>query len=389
MNLLETLQQRLHERQTAGTLRKLPTATYNAPSNQPSTWADFASNDYLGFARNAGLPQDLRPDQQLNAVPHTRIGATGSRLLTGNTTAHQALEIELAQHFGYPAALCYNSGYDANVGLFSSLLTRHDTIVYDALVHASIRDGIRLSVAHHYSFRHNDLNDLESKLRLAKGNILVAIESIYSMDGDSPPLLELDSLCTQYGAQWVIDEAHAVGVVGPNGLGLAATIPGLQSHLATIITFSKAFGLTGAAVLGPQVVIDFLVNFSRAFIYTTALPACLIDIIRARLLIVAQMDNERQAIRQHMHYLFDALLTHFPNRMVGGGSNILSFITPSNQHARHLAHTLQAEQLLVYPILSPTVPAGMERLRICLHSYNTPSEIERLIHCLLTEETKR
>ncbi|HJU45272.1 MAG TPA: aminotransferase class I/II-fold pyridoxal phosphate-dependent enzyme [Chitinophagaceae bacterium] len=256
----------------------------------PDGKIDFCSNDYLGIVKN-----NLIKEQSL------KTGSTGSRLLAGNYELIEEVEKELAAFHQAEAGLIFNSGYDANVGLLSSVLQRGDTIIYDYLSHASLRDGIRLSFAQSFSFAHNDLGDLEKKLKAATGNIFVVTESVFSMDGDKAPLNEIVQLCEKYRAHLIVDEAHATGVVGEKGEGLVQEL-GLQHRcFARIHTFGKAIGCHGAVVLGSEALRNFLINFSRAFIYTTALPETSIAAIRASYRLFPAMKKERR----HLQNLID------------------------------------------------------------------------------------
>ncbi|MEN0004220.1 MAG: aminotransferase class I/II-fold pyridoxal phosphate-dependent enzyme, partial [Bacteroidota bacterium] len=202
----QRLQAQLDHRKSINAFRTLP---------QPSARIDFCSNDYLGFAR------DSAELFQLSGAP---TGATGSRLISGNAPAFERLERRLAHYFNAPAALLFNSGYSANIGLIACMATRHDTILYDQLAHASIREGLLLSPARTYNFRHNDLVHLEERLRKAQGNRFVIVESVYSMDGDQAPLQEMVDLCQHYQAALVVDEAHGTGVYGKKGEGVVVKL---------------------------------------------------------------------------------------------------------------------------------------------------------------------
>ena len=248
------LEQKLSQRTENSSLRTLP---------KFENHLDFSSNDYLGFAAE----KEIHLQEELNLY-----GATGSRLISGNHKVAEDVDGFLANYYKAESALIFNSGYNANLGLFSSLPQRGDTIVYDELIHASIRDGIKLSNANSFSFQHNSLLALAEKIKKAKGNVFVAVESIYSMDGDEAPLQKIVGICQKNAAALVVDEAHAVGVFGDKGEGLVAKY-GLENDVfARIITFGKAYGCHGAAILGSSNLRSYLINFSRPFIYTTALP---------------------------------------------------------------------------------------------------------------------
>ena len=239
---------KLNYRKEEGTLRSLSSF---------EGFIDFFSNDYLGFSNLDYL--------------HSKIGGSkGSRLISGTSSFVLELEKSLAQKFNSESALIFNSGFDANLGLLSSVLQRSDIVIYDEFVHASIRDGIRLGNAKSYAFKHNSTLDLRTKLeRFGKG-VYVVIESLYSMDGDIAPLNDIVALCNEFEAYLIVDEAHSGGTYGKNGVGLISEFNLDHQIFAKIITFGKAFGCHGAVVLGSNLLIEYLINFSRPFIYTTA-----------------------------------------------------------------------------------------------------------------------
>jgi 8-amino-7-oxononanoate synthase len=365
--LHQRLAQQLAQRETAGTRRQL---TQPVPG-----LVDFSSNDYLGLSCHRAVRAAV---QQATT---DAAGSTGSRLLTGNSAATEALEAHLAQFHRAEAALLFNSGYAANLGFFSAVPRRGDTILYDEASHASVKDGIRSSFATAWSFRHNDLADLERRLTRATGAVFVAVESLYSMDGDIAPLTELAAFCQSRGLYLVVDEAHSNGVYGPAGEGLVVAL-GLETDVfARILTFGKALGGQGAAVVGPAVLHDYLLNFSRPFIYTTALPPNTIAGLTAAYALLPELRLERE-------YLFTlsaqlaAALNAVPGLRVPPESHIIHpvFFTanPGPAHVRAVAAAAQQAGFDVRPIVSPTVPVGTERLRLIVHSYNNMAEIEGL-----------
>ncbi len=270
--------------------------------------------------------------------------------------------------------LLFNSGYDANLGLFSSLPQRGDTIITDELVHASIIDGARLSYANRYSFRHNDLQNLEDKLRHAKGKCYVAIESVYSMDGDTPPIKEIVALSKQYGASLIVDEAHALGLYGR---GLIAEL-GLETEIfATIVTFGKALGCHGAIVLGSNLLRQYLINFSRSFIYTTAASFHQLASIKMAYRLLPSQQEETRKLRENIA-LFKSRLNADEYYLLPADSAIQCLVMGSNEKAKKMADELQKAGLDVRAILSPTVAKGGERIRICLHSFNSTNELDLL-----------
>ncbi|MGC6428054.1 MAG: aminotransferase class I/II-fold pyridoxal phosphate-dependent enzyme [Flavobacteriales bacterium] len=318
---------------------------------------DFFSNDYLGFSKKKW-------------VSTLSNGSTGSRLLSGNSQIHIDCENFLSNFYQTESALLFQSGYDANLGFFSCVPQKNDTIIYDELCHASIRDGMRLGKARNFSFRHNDLDHLNEKINQATGNCFVVVESVYSMDGDFSPLNEISKLCQQKGANLVIDEAHASGIFGPMGQGIGYDIP----SFARIHTFGKAFGCHGAVIVGSSVLIDFLINFSRPLIYTTALsPHSVSCILQAH-----QEISNCSEINQ-LHQNINLFKKHIRNpKLIDSDSAIQCIIISGNNDCKKTAQKIQSEGLDVRPILHPTVKQGQERLRICLHSYNTKEEILHL-----------
>jgi 8-amino-7-oxononanoate synthase len=358
------LKHRLDERQQAGTYRQLK------PENG---LIDFCSNDYLGFARSAVLKQSIA--REVNNHPLSLNGATGSRLLSGNIQYAEDLEDQIAAYHQSEAGLLFNSGYDANLGLLSSLAQRGDTLILDELVHASIIDGARLSYANRYSFRHNDLESLEAKLKLAKGNCYVVIESVYSMDGDTPPVLEIFNLTEKYNAALIIDEAHAVGLYSK---GLVCEL-GLQQRIfARVITFGKALGSHGAIVLGSSNLRNYLINFSRSFIYTTAASFHQLAAIKMAYQLLENSDEAIINLKRNIRLFKEKVNTGETYTLLNSDSSIQCIVLKSNETAREAARQLQTNNLDVRPILSPTVAQGTERIRICLHSFNTENELTLL-----------
>lgn len=376
----QTLSERLAAYQQAGLLRQLRTA---------DEFVDFCSNDYLGFARSTALRQAIQQTDLNN--DGIRTGATGSRLLAGQTRLADEVEQELAQFYKTEAALIFNSGYDANIGLLACLPKAGDTLLTDELIHASMIDGARLSYATRHRFRHNDLDDLAIKLQQATrqgGQTFVAVESVYSMDGDMAPLTDLADLCDQYGAALLVDEAHATGVYGsgPNGQqgeGLVVAL-GLQNRVfARIHTFGKALGVHGAAIVGPAILRQYLINFARPFIYTTALPPHSLLAIRCAHAHVKQNPGASHQLHKQLTYFRQRVGEVLPGTTwTASQSPIQCLLIPGNDRARAVAAEAQRIGLDVRAILSPTVPAGQERLRLCIHAFNTTNEIDKLLASL-------
>ena len=337
---------------------------------------DFFSNDYLGISKNGLIEAALAN----SSFSH---GSTGSRLLAGNYPLMEETEQQIAQFHQAPAALIFNSGYDANLGLLSCVPQREDTILYDKLSHASIRDGIRLSRAQAFSFAHNDLDDLERKLQKKTGHCFVVTESVFSMDGDTAPLQEMVVLCERAGARLIVDEAHATGVVGSQGEGLTQQ-EGLHLRcFARIYTFGKALGCHGAAVTGSEMLRNYLINFSRPFIYTTALPPAATAAIKASYEIFPALNTERTQLNLLISFFQKNRTLHTESGETFSFHNSLTpiqcLVIPGNEKVKQVANRLTGLKMDIRPILHPTVPEGEERLRITLHSFNTLEEAEALI----------
>ena len=337
---------------------------------------DLCSNDYLGISRALAAFAPVQDGTR------ARLGATGSRLVSGTTEVHESLEGELAAFHETPTALIFGSGYEANIGLLGSLGSRHDTIIYDELVHASMRDGIRLSNARSYSFRHNDVEDLVRKISASRGDCFVAVESIYSMDGDRAPLQALCEVCERAGAFLIVDEAHGTGVCGPKGTGVVQELGLAQRVYARIHTFGKALGYRGAVVVGPRDLRDYLINFARSFIYSTAPDLVTLEYIRHAYGLMQKAESERVALNVVIEET-RAMREEFPRlSFLDSSSPIQGVVIPSNEAVLAAESALIDAGYFVRGIRSPTVPKGSERMRICLHSYNTSAQVRGALEVL-------
>lgn len=358
-NILRHIDQYLDTAASLQTLRSL---------QQPATGIDFCSNDYLGFARNSKLHEQLVQCIQTN--PAILYGSTGSRLISGNSLLAEHTETFIATQHKSAAALLFPSGYMANLALWSALPQRGDTLILDEYIHRSVHDGCRLSPATRWKFRHNDCNDLESKLKKTSGNCFVGIESLYSMDGDLVPLQDIAELCTRYGAALLVDEAHAMGIFG---LGLVHQLALQERVMATTITYGKAMGCHGAAVLCPESVKQYLINKASPLIYTTAAPDSQWLAIKAAYAFLSSDAIAQQQLQDN--------ILHWKGYQLSAQNQVGPIQTincPGVQEVKKMKQTLQKEGINCYAVCSPTVQAGTERLRICLHSYNLPHEIELL-----------
>lgn len=361
-----TLQELLDQRKAASLYRYL---------QMNEGLIDFCSNDYLSFARSQSIKE--RVNLSTDANNHLS-GSTGSRSISGNTAYAEQLEHFLASFHHAEAGLLFNSGYDANVGLFSCMAKKGDTFITDELIHASIIDGCRLSYANRYRFSHNDMNDLEKKLQQAKGNIFVAVESVYSMDGDIAPLREVVALCKNYHANLIVDEAHATGIFGKNGRGLVNHYDLANNTFARVHTFGKAIGCHGAVIVGSDTLRNYLINFARSFIFTTALPFHSLATVHAAYdeLLADEFSND------YLHQLIAHFRNGWQNKdeiyLIDSISPVQSIVIPGNEKVRTISKLLQANGFDVRAIISPSVPVGKERLRISLHMHNTIEQVDQL-----------
>lgn len=367
----EKLKAILHARAEDLTLRRL---------EQNGHLIDFASNDYLGLARSTELR--AKTDEAYKKHMQFSHGATGSRLISGNHKLYEELERFIAEYHQAEAGLIFNSGYDANVGFFSAVPQPGDIVYADELVHASIRDGLKMTRAARSYFLHNDLADLESQMQKHNGNKFIAVESIYSMDGDFAPLLELVGLAEKYGANLVVDEAHATGIFGPKGEGRVVEL-GLQNRVyARVHTFGKALGGHGAIVLGSGVLREFLVNFARSFIYTTALPLYSLLWVQNAYDILSKGWYKELEMRFLINLLQENLKGLSGTDMSTNKGPIQSLIVPGNGQVKRVSTALAEAGYYAKAILYPTVPRGKERIRICLHQFNTKEEVVGLCNTI-------
>lgn len=380
MKLPEKLISKLESRSQNNSLRKL---------SLTNILIDFASNDYIGFAKSETIFNETHSYLIANNIVQN--GATGSRLLSGNHKVYDEAENYIAKFHQVESALIFNSGYDANVGFFGAVPQKGDLILYDELSHASIRDGIQLSNAKSYKFKHNDFEDLERLIQNPRPKtqdlttIYIVTESVFSMDGDCPNLEELVQITSKYDCNLVVDEAHAMGVFGENGQGLVQMLGLQDSVFARIVTFGKGLGCHGAAIIGSDELKNYLVNFARSFIYTTGLSPHSVATI---LVAYRHLETENKALEQLRnninHFNQEKNILGLKPMFVRSKSAIQSAIIPGNQNVKAIANKLQEKGFDVKAILSPTVPEGQERLRFCLHSFNSKEEISEVLGLLST-----
>ncbi|MFT4024756.1 MAG: pyridoxal phosphate-dependent aminotransferase family protein [Flavihumibacter sp.] len=328
---------------------------------------DFCSGDYLGFARKllpGGWPA----------------GSTGSRLLSGNSARAEALEQTIARFHDAAAALLFPSGQDAGQALLASVPQKGDTVLYDRLCQATLRDALRLSPANSYAYAHNDLNDLESRLQSeARARVFVYTESVFGMDGDTAPLDKIAAVCDRYGAYLLADETHALGVIGHHGEGLVQQFGVQQRCFARIYGFGEAAGAFGAAVAGSALLKEYLVNFSRSLALTTALPPAALAAIEAAYAAFPQALAERLQLARLIRQFRGSATGYYTE---SSQTPIQVVVIPGNGKIKKVAGWLRENGVQVQPVLYPVVQPGSERLRIVLHAYNTESELSALVSLL-------
>jgi 8-amino-7-oxononanoate synthase len=345
--------------------------------------ADFSSNDYLGLSQSEELRQ-IALDALHRGVA---LGSGGSRLLRGNDPEHEALEAEAATFFGSESALYFSGGFTANAALFSTLPQRGDLVAYDTLIHASAHDGMRSGRADRVAFAHNDAQAAEDAIRTwrragGKGRVWIAVESLYSMDGDLAPLADLATVADRYDAFLLIDEAHSTGVAGPDGRGLSSQLEG-RDNVVKLHTCGKALGLQGGLLCGPSVLRDFIVNYCRPFIFATAPSPLMAAMVRGVLGLLRDQPERRERLRN---------LVTLVSREVGArwgvtpsNSQIQPVMVGSNRRAMVIAAALQERGFDIRGIRPPTVAEGTARLRVALTLHNDEATTSAMIDAVAEE----
>ncbi|NSZ65291.1 8-amino-7-oxononanoate synthase [Agrobacterium tumefaciens] len=346
----------------------------------PRQGIDFTSNDYLGLADAPRLKAAIT-DAIERGVP---VGAGGSRLLRGNHPEHEALETEAVVFFGAERAIYFGSGFAANVALFSALPLRDDLVLYDALIHASVHDGIAAGKAKAVAVPHNQVEAFEREINRwrqagGKGRPWIAVESLYSMDGDRAPVAALADLAGRHGGFLVVDEAHATGVFGPGGRGLAAELEG-RGNVVALHTCGKALGLSGALISLPAVLADYLTNRARGFIYSTAPSPLMAAAVREALRIVADEPWRRIRLEELINFASEQLRSRLG--VTPGGSQILPVIIGDNARALKIATRMRDGGFDVRAIRPPTVPESTARLRISITLNVEESQIADMVGLL-------
>ncbi|USP78499.1 uncharacterized protein yc1106_05773 [Curvularia clavata] len=395
IGLEQTLRRLLDRRRTQSTLRNL---TLPKPGQ-----VDFSSNDFLSLSTSPLLKSAYLDELQKASLP---LGSGGSRLLDGNSAYAEELEHDIAAFHGAETGLLFNSGFDANVGFFSSVPQPGDVVVYDELVHASVHDGMKLSRAGStIVFRHNCVAELRRVLVELKGshvgvrqgvsNVFVAVESIYSMDGDVAPLQDIvdvaEDILGSSRSYVIVDEAHSTGVLGPQGRGLVSHL-GLENRIfARLHTFGKALAANGAILLGSSTLRHYLINYARPLIYTTFLSYPSLALTRSSYSLL--QSGQSDLLQSHLHLLTQTLYAKLEDlwNTCSHARRMLKIpsVCPSSPifavqlvNPKVLASSLQNQGMMVRAVVPPTVPPGTERVRICLHAGNTVAEVERLVLAL-------
>ncbi|NGP86980.1 8-amino-7-oxononanoate synthase [Aliifodinibius halophilus] len=346
-------------------------------SDGEQEFINFSGNDYLGLSKHPEVIERAK-----KYADEYGAGATASRLINGTYDIHAKLEKKLGHTFGWESSLLFNSGFQANSTIISTLTNRHSLILADKLSHRSLLQGALASRASFRRFKHNSVSDLADQLKEAAkedfSRIIVITESLFSMDGDSADLEKTAELCKEYGALLFVDDAHAVGVWGEQGLGLTHNIDGIDMVLATC---GKAFGAFGAFVLCTKEMRDYLLNFCPGFIYTTALPPAVVGAIDAALGLIPDMESERTRLRRHIEKM-KAGITEAGFSTGTADSQIIPIMVGAEEQALALAKYLKSNGFLATAIRPPTVPAGSARIRITLSSQHKEEHIELFLTAL-------
>ena len=379
--LTQALEETLATRSDRGLLRSL---VHDSSKVENPDLVDFSSNDYLGFARSEELDEMVEAAMAEKRKNKRRtLGAGGSRLLTGDSIEAQELERYLAEFHDAEAALLFNSGFDANLSVMAALPQPGSVVLFDELVHNSCREGIRMCRAKATKqFKHNDVEDLRSCLkefRATNEMVIVVIESVYSMDGHIAPLKEMLDVTDEYGAYMVVDEAHGTGVYGKGGRGLTQHLNEQHRVYARVHTFGKAVGAHGAVVVGPKVMRSYLINYARPLIYSTSLPMHSLVTIKCAYELMERTADAKQERLSHIIDLFQSLAVQRGLEIAESPSPIQAVIIRGNERVVRCSRAINAAGYQVFPIRAPTVPAGEERIRIVLHSYNSDRDVQGLI----------
>lgn len=335
----------------------------------------FCSNDYLGLAGDERMGEAMK-----QAIDRYGVGSGASHLIDGHHHEHEQLEKELAAFCGREAALLFSTGYMANLGVIQALMSRHDSVIQDRLNHASLIDGGLLSGARFQRYGHNDMTHLKELLTRSGGKKLIVTDGVFSMDGDCAPLTDIARIAGEHDAWVLVDDAHGFGVLGPRGTGLVGqTGLGSDSVQLVVGTLGKAFGTAGAFVAGDQQTIDYILQFARSYIYTTASPPSIAAATRTALRIVQQADDRRQRLSERIAQLRQGVHT-LGLQLMPSDTPIQPIIVGDNATALQMSSALRERGLLVTAIRPPTVPEGTARLRITLSAEHSEAQVDTLLN---------
>ncbi|MGZ8262369.1 MAG: 8-amino-7-oxononanoate synthase [Methylotenera sp.] len=383
--MLASLQLALDQRKTDGLLRQRrlldsPQAEHIVANNKH--FLSFCSNDYLGLANH---PKLIAAMQQ--AAQESGVGSGASNLITGHHRYHDELEKQLAKFVELPAALLFSTGYMANIGVIGALMGRNDAVFADKLNHACLNDGAYFSHAEFHRFPHNDVDALEKLLKVSTAkHKLIAADAVFSMDGDIAPIPEYLALCEKYDAYLYMDDAHGFGVLGEHGKGSLSHFKIKSPRIIMMATLGKAAGVAGAFVAGEQVVIDYLIQNAKSYVYSTPAPPALSATLAASVRLIEQGDDLRTHLRMLINY-FKANLQTKKWQLMPSDTSVQPLLVGGNQEALALSEYLQTCGILVPAIRPPTVPVGTSRLRISLSAAHSLDDIKQLITALHQAES--
>ena len=385
MNVLEHYASQLDDLKKQGNLRQFTANIQMGRDIQINnrSMLNLSSNDYLGLAVDERIREEFF---DLTPISEQRMSSSSSRLLTGNFPEYEQLEYTLSQLFENRSALLFNSGYHMNIGILPALCDSKTLILADKLVHASLIDGMRLSTAQYVRYRHNDLNHLDALLKKYQADqtferIIIVTESIFSMDGDEADLAALVALKKQYSnVMLYVDEAHAIGVRGKQGLGIVEQAAVIQDVDFIVGTFGKALASVGAYLICDPIIRDFLINKMRPLIFSTAQPPMCMAWTNFILQKVVEMSNQREYLKALSHSLNSQILAK--NYDCPSSSQIVPVIVGDSIQTVALAHEMQKAGFYIMPVRPPTVPQGASRLRICLNTRIDQHDLDRLVSLL-------
>jgi 8-amino-7-oxononanoate synthase len=342
---------------------------------------DFTSNDYLGLA-NSEFIRERAIEVLRNGIP---LSASGSRLLRGNHALHEELEERFSKFLGAETTLLFNSGYDANFSLLTTLPTRHDTIVIDELVHASVHEGVRASLAEKRTFKHNSVESLAS-VPVEKGDVYVVVDALYSMDGDEAPLRDITALCVEQGWTLIVDEAHSTGVFGDRGEGLVNEMALRGKPIISMHTFGKSLASQGAVVACSRTIKEYLINRSRPLIFSTALPPLMAAQVIAALDLLESDNSIVKSVACNANFVRSELKGLTRWKIIDGRSPIVAVVIGDNPEALKAAQYMQNRSFDVRAIRPPSVPKGTSRLRVSIHADHTREQLEALCDAIKEAE---